>query len=157
MWFNILSTGQITMFIVWLVIVVLGIIVEAQTTALVSIWFSLSSLVAMVCSLVNLNIYIQIAAFAVVTIVMILATRPLAKKLNAKGGLKTNIDKLIGMVATVTETIEPDKKGAVRVYFQDWTAISNKNNLIEKGTKVVVKAISGNKLIVDYIEEIEIK
>lgn len=157
MWFNALSTEQITMLIVWLVVIAVGIIVESQTTALVSIWFSLSSAVAMVCALADLSIYIQIAVFAVITIVMIFATRPLAKKLNAKGGLKTNADKLIGMVAIITETIEPDKKGAVRVDFQDWTAISYKNILIEKDTKVVVKAISGNKLIVDNIEEIEIK
>lgn len=157
MWFNLLSASQITMLIVWFAIIAVGIIVESQTAALVSIWFSLSSAVAMVCALADLSIYIQVAVFSVITIIMILATRPLAKKLNAKGGLKTNVDKLIGMVATVIEDIEPDQKGVVKVDFQEWSAISFKNQLIEKGTKVVVKTVSGNKLIVDNIEEIEIK
>jgi membrane protein implicated in regulation of membrane protease activity len=157
MWFNLLSASQITMLIVWFVVIAVGIIVESQTAALVSIWFSLSSAVAMVCALADLSIYIQVAVFSVITIIMILATRPLAKKLNAKGGLKTNVDKLIGMVATVIEDIEPDQKGVVKVDFQEWSAISFKNQLIEKGTKVVVKTVSGNKLIVDNIEEIEIK
>ncbi|MBQ8293012.1 MAG: NfeD family protein [Bacilli bacterium] len=157
MWFNALSSGQITMLVVWIVVIAVGIIVESQTSALVSIWFSLSSAVAIVCALADLSVYIQIAVFAAITLVMIFATRPLAKKLNAKGGLKTNVDRLIGMVAKVTETIEPDQKGSVKVDFQDWTAISYKNKRIEKDTKVVVKAVSGNKLIVDIIEEIEIK
>lgn len=157
MWFNLLNASQITMLIVWFVVIAVGIIVESQTAALVSIWFSLSSAVAMVCALADLSIYIQVAVFSVITIIMIFATRPLAKKLNAKGGLKTNVDKLIGMVATVIEDIEPDQKGVVKVDFQEWSAISFKNQLIEKGTKVVVKTVSGNKLIVDNIEEIEIK
>lgn len=157
MWFNLLSASQITMLIVWFAVIAVGIIVESQTAALVSIWFSLSSAVAMVCALADLSIYVQVAVFSVITIIMILATRPLAKKLNTKGGLKTNVDKLIGMVATVIEDIEPDQKGVVKVDFQEWSAISFKNQLIKKGTKVVVKTVSGNKLIVDNIEEIEIK
>ena len=71
--------------------------------------------------------------------------------------MKTNADKLIGKIGTILKTIEPDNKGIVKVDFQEWTAISFNGKLIEENTKVVIKGIDGNKLIVDIIEEIEIK
>ena len=63
----------------------------------------------------------------------------------------------IAGIGTVKKTIEPDGKGVVKVDFQEWTAISVNNKLIEENTKVVIKGIVGNKLIVDVVEEIEIK
>lgn len=155
--FNVLSSFQITMLIVWIVVIALGIIIESQTSELVSLWFSISGAVALVCALADLDIYIQIAVFAILTLILVIATRPLVKKLTNNTNVKTNADRLIGMIGFVIKTIKPDSKGAVKVDFQEWTAISARNQLIEENTAVVIKEISGNKLIVDIIEEIEIK
>ncbi len=155
--FNAISTPQITMLIVWIIIIVLGIILEEATSTLVSIWFSISAAVSLVFAIADFSIYIQIAVFAALSLILVLATRPLVKKLTHNTEVKTNADKLFGMVGTVTKTIEPDDKGSVKVDFQEWTAVSVNNKLIEEKTKVVIKGIVGNKLIVDVVEEIEIK
>lgn len=155
--FDALSTIQITMLIVWIAIVAIGIIVESQTSDLVSIWFSISGAVAMVCALANFDVYIQIAVFAILTFILILATRPIVKKMTNNADIKTNADRLVGMVGKVIKTIEEEGKGIVKVDFQEWTAVAAKNNSIEEGAHVVIKEIVGNKLIVDIIEEIEIK
>ncbi len=155
--FNAMSTPQITMLIVWIIIIVLGIILEEATSTLVSIWFSISAAVSLVFAIADFSVYIQIIVFAALSLILVLATRPLVKKLTHNSEVKTNVDKLYGMVGTVTKTIEPDDKGSVKVDFQEWTAISVNNKLIEEKTKVVIKGIVGNKLIVDVIEEIEIK
>jgi membrane protein implicated in regulation of membrane protease activity len=155
--FNAMSTPQITMLIVWIIIIVLGIILEEATSTLVSIWFSISAVVSLVFAIADFSVYIQIIVFAALSLILVLATRPLVKKLTHNSEVKTNVDKLYGMVGTVTKTIEPDDKGSVKVDFQEWTAISVNNKLIEEKTKVVIKGIVGNKLIVDVIEEIEIK
>lgn len=155
--FNAISTPQITMLIIWFIIIVLGIILEEVTSSLVSIWFSIAAAIALVFAIADFDIYIQIIVFAVLSLVLILATRPLVKKLTHNTEVKTNVDKLFGMVGKVIEKIEKDNKGIVKVDFQEWTAVSYKNVTIEEGTKVVIKGIVGNKLIVDVIEEIEIK
>ena len=155
--FNALSTPQITMIVVWIVVIVLGIIIEEATSTLVSIWFSISSAIALVFAIANFDIYIQIIVFAALALILVLVTRPLVKKLTLNTEVKTNVDKLFGMVGVVTKTIEPDEKGTVKVDYQEWTAVSVNNKLIEEKTKVVIKGILGNKLIVDVVEEIEIK
>ena len=155
--FNLVLTPQTTMIIIWVVIVVLGFVIEEFTSALVSVWFAVAALISLVFAIADFSIYIQLAVFAALVLILILATRPLAKKLMLNTEVKTNADKLCGMIGKVTKTIEPDSKGSVKVDFQEWTAISFRNTLIEEDTKVVIKGISGNKLIVDEIEEIEIK
>lgn len=155
--FNAISTPQITMLIIWFIIIVLGIILEEVTSSLVSIWFSIAAAISLVFAIADFDIYIQIIVFAVLSLVLILATRPLVKKLTHNTEVKTNVDKLFGMVGKVIEKIEKDNKGIVKVDFQEWTAVSYKNVTIEEGTNVVIKGIVGNKLIVDVIEEIEIK
>ncbi len=154
---SIFASEKFIMLIVWLIVVGLGIIIEAQTSDLVSIWFSLAGAVAIVCALAGVEIYIQILVFAIITLILVIATRPFIKKLTNNTEVKTNSDKLVGMVGIVEADIEPNQKGIVRVEFQEWSAVSKKNILIEKGTRVVIMEIVGNKLIVDSVEEIEIK
>lgn len=155
--FNAINTPQITMLVIWIVVIVLGIILEEATSSLVSIWFSISAAISLVFAIADFDIYIQIAVFALLSLILVLATRPLVKKLTHNTEVKTNVDKLFGMVGTVTKTIIPDDKGCVKVDFKEWTAVSINNKLIEENTKVVIKGIVGNKLIVDVVEEIEIK
>ena len=155
--FNAMAVPQTTMIIIWVIVVVLGFVIEEFTSSLVSIWFSVAALISLVLAIAEFNVYIQLAVFAALVVILIFASRPLAKKLMMNTEVKTNADKLCGMIGTVTKTIEPDEKGSVKVDYQEWTAISFKNQLIEENTKVVIKGISGNKLIVDEIEEIEIK
>lgn len=155
--FNALSTPQITMIIVWIIVFLIGVIVESQTPQLVSIWFGIAAAIALVCAIADFSIYIQLIVFSTISVVLVVATRPLAKKLTNNTEVKTNADKLIGKIGTILKTIEPDNKGIVKVDFQEWTAISFNGKLIEENTKVVIKGIDGNKLIVDIIEEIEIK
>lgn len=135
----------------------IGVIVESQTPQLVSIWFGIAAAIALVCAIADFSIYIQLIVFSTISVVLVVATRPLAKKLTNNTEVKTNADKLIGKIGTILKTIEPDNKGIVKVDFQEWTAISFNGKLIEENTKVVIKGIDGNKLIVDIIEEIEIK
>jgi membrane protein implicated in regulation of membrane protease activity len=155
--FNAMSTPQVTMLIIWIIVVVLGIIIEESTSSLVSIWFSISAGIALVFAIADFSIYIQLAVFAALSLILIVATRPFVKKMMLNTEVRTNVDKLYGMVGIVKKTIEPDDKGVVKVDFQEWTAISFNNKLIEENTKVVIKGIVGNKLIVDVVEEIEIK
>ena len=62
---------------------------------------------------------------------------------------KTNVEGLIGEKAYVTEEINNIKsKGAVKLKGLEWSARSENDEIIEADTEVVVKAVSGVKLIV---------
>ena len=151
------GTTQIIMLIIWLLIIVLAVILEEHTAELVSIWFAVGAIVGIVGTLLNWPIHFQIIAFAVVTLVLVLATRPLAKKLTKNSEIKTNASRLIGMKGKLTKAITADEKGEIKIDYQYWTAQSVDNKEIAKDTIVVVKDIVGNHLVVDVIEEIEIK
>lgn len=143
------------MLAVWTIVIVGMLILEFQTADLVSLWFIVGGLVSFISVFFNAPIWLQILLFAVVSGVCILATRPLAKKINSKDSLPTNSDRLIHKVAIVTKDIKQDEKGEVKVEYNYWPAISNEQEF-KVGEKVVIQAIIGNKLLVQKIEEIEI-
>ena len=65
------------MFYIWFTIALVLGIIEISTCNLVSIWFVISALVAMLTTFITDSLYIQIAVFVILGIVLI----PISKKL----------------------------------------------------------------------------
>lgn len=151
------NTLAIISIVFWAIVIVLSLIVEAQTSDLVSVWFGVGAIPSLVCAVFEVHISIQILLFAIISGLLVLITRPLVKNFNRKNTIPTNSDRLIGMIATVIEAIPCDGKGKVKIEFQEWSAISATHSLIEAGTQVVVKEIRGNKLVVEIVTDSEIK
>ena len=154
---SISQTTQITMIIIWVIVIAIAIILEEQTAQLVSIWFAAGAIIGIVAALLKWEVYLQLLLAAGVSFILVLATRPLARKLTLNTEVKTNAEKLIGMKGKVTKDILPNEKGEIKIDYQLWTAVSINDKTISAGEGVVVKEIVGNKLVVDVIEEIEIK
>ncbi len=134
--------------ILWLIVLIVAIIFEAITVDLVSIWFGLGALVALILDLLNVSFGIQIAVFTVITVVSLVVTRPMAKKYLKTNVVATNSDRYIGKHALVTKSISPDKKGEVSVMSSIWSASSIDNTTIEKDDYCEVVAIEGAHLVV---------
>lgn len=154
---NISQTTQITMIIIWVIVIAVAIIIEEQTAQLVSIWFAAGAIAGIIAALLKWEVYWQLLLASGISFLLVIATRPLAKKLTLNTEVKTNADKFIGMTGKVTKDITPDTKGEIKVDYQLWTAVSLNNKEIKVGEIVVVKEIIGNKLVVELVEEIEIK
>ena len=150
-----LTLTDYIMIAIWLAIVIGMLVLELITADFVSLWFIVGGLVAGISVFFGADIWLQILLFAVISVVCILATRPLAKKINSKDNVATNADRLIHKIAIVTKDIKVDEKGEVKIEGNFWPAISQSNEFCV-GDKVVVQAIIGNKLQVARIEEIEI-
>ena len=103
-------------FYIWLLVAVILGIIEISTTNLVSIWFVISSLLAMVSSLFTDNILIQITIFVLVGVFLMPISRKLYSKIKMNNS-KTNIDRIIGMKGIVTEDIIKDNIGEVKSYY----------------------------------------
>ncbi len=141
------------MAIVWAVFIVITAIIELQTSDLVTIWFTIGAVGALIAALFKLPIWLQLVIFLAISVVCLLATRPIAKKLQQKAIIRTNSDKVIGKVALVTKRISEDEIGEVKIEGREWRAINNNGLTFEEGEKVMVEAIWGTKVIVSKIEE----
>ena len=135
--------------ILWTVLTIASIIIEAATVNFVSIWFAGGAFAALICSLFDIGVWIEAAVFVVVTIVLLIATKPFVKKLTSATTEKTNVDSLIGKTAIVTEKIcNNNSEGAVKIDGKIWSSRSLSDEDIEAGTAVTVEKIDGVKLIV---------
>ncbi len=143
------------MITVWAVAFAVLLIIELLTAGLTTVWFCAGSLVALLLAIFNVNVWIQIAAFAVVSLALLLFTRPLVKKLMKKEVPPMNTDRIIGKKCIVEEDIDGlTGRGCVKVAGILWSAqAENEEEIIPKGTKVVVKSVSGVTVIVAVADE----
>ena len=133
----------------WLAVFVFCVSLEGMTMGLTSIWFAGGSLVAALASWLNAPLWLQLALFLVVSIALLIFTRPVAVKYFNKKREKTNAEGIIGKEAIVTETIDNHfAKGQIVIAGAEWTARSKDNSIIEEGKVVKIVAIEGVKAIV---------
>ena len=135
----------------WLVLFVILSLFELATVNLVSIWFAIGAIIATFVSLVTDNIMIHLAVFTITSILLLLLTKPFVKKIKKKDVVPTNLDRVIGKVGVVTEKIEKDGIGEVKVLGKRWSAYSDKE--IKENCKVKVLSINGVKLKVEEFKE----
>ena len=139
------------MMILWLIVLVATLAIEAMTMGLTTIWFSGGALAAMIVELLNGGISIQVIVFLVISLILLFYTRPIAVKHFNREREKTNLDSVIGKTAVVTIPIHNLKEtGQVMLDGKEWTARSNDSaKQIEKEALVKVISIQGVKLIVE--------
>ena len=136
--------------VIWLAALILFAILEGVTAGvLVSIWFALGSLAALIVSCFTPNFWVQLAVFLVVSCAAFALVRPLVKRYINPRTQRTNADRLVGQEAIVTETIDNlASTGQASIAGQVWTARGEDNTPIEAGARVKVLRIEGVKLIV---------
>ena len=135
--------------IVWIVLLIVAVVVELITMGLTSIWFAGGALVALIASALNGPLWLQIACFVVVSVLLLLFTRPIAVKYFNKDRVKTNAESIVGQQAIVLSQVDNLQGiGQVSVGGQEWSARSvSDDEILEPGNVVEVVAISGVKLI----------
>lgn len=136
--------------IFWLILFVVLLIIEIFTMGLTTVWFAGGALVAFVLAFVGLGLPVQIIVFLLVSILLLVLTRPIAIQFFNKERQKTNADRLIGQKAVVLETIDTlHSTGRVEINGMEWSAkAEDAAAVIEAGAVVSVEGIQGVKLIV---------
>lgn len=136
---------------IWLGLVITLTLIEVLTTNLVTIWYIASALIALVLSFFVDSYLIQFSVFVIVGTILLFTTRDYLLKLIVKRKEKTNLDRVVGMTAIVTEEITKNKAGEVKVDGKRWTAIANKKIKVDSIVKVL--EIDGVKLKVEEESE----
>lgn len=139
--------------IIWLVLMVVFLIAEASTVTLISLWFAAGSLAAMIASLLNGPVWLQVALFFAVAGIMLAALRPLVRRFVTPKITRTNVDSVIGSTGHVTVAIDNiAAAGQVKLGAMVWTARSTSGEDIPEGALVRVDKIEGVKVFVSPLK-----
>lgn len=140
--------------LLWLIAMVLLGVMEAVTTQLVTIWFALGALAALIASALHAPVWLQAVLFVLVSVVTLIATRPLVRKHLNSRKVPTNADRVIGRVGIVQDDVcNTRAQGTVTVDGAVWTARSATGDDIPSGVQVIAERIEGVKLIVSPIQK----
>lgn len=138
------------MTMVWIGAIVIFGVAEAITAGLVSIWFVLGSVAGLIAAICNGPLWLQVVLFFVVSVLTLIATRPLVARMVTKDNVATNADRVLGKTARVTEAIDNTiPTGAVYIDGKTWTARSANDEVIAVSEMVRVVKMEGVKLIVE--------
>ena len=134
---------------IWFALMVVFIIMEASTVTMVSIWFVMGALAAMIVSLLGGALWLQVVLFLAVSALLLWCLRPVVKKHFTPKLEKTNVDAVIGAVGRVTEQISNvDACGHVKLGAMEWAARSTDGTTIEEGALVCVDRVEGVRVFV---------
>ncbi|MBP5242756.1 MAG: NfeD family protein [Clostridia bacterium] len=138
------------MFWIWLAVCVVSIVVEAITPSLVSIWFIPGGVVSLILSCFDpIAWYWQVLVFVVLSLVGLLALRPLAQKLQRRGQNEADAQKFKGIEVRLTSDVTFDVPGTAVLNGVTWSVRSHDGKELKAGDVVTVVALEGNKLIVE--------
>ena len=139
--------------IVWLLLLVVFLAAEAATVSMVSLWFAVSALVALLVALLGGPGWLQGTLFLVISAVLLALLRPLVKRYVTPRITATNVDSVIGSTGLVTTAIDNvSAVGQVKLGAMEWTARSTSGQPIPVGTRVRVDIIEGVKVYVSPAE-----
>ena len=140
--------------LVWLGILIVFVGVELATAQLTTIWFAGGAFASFILSFFDgVSIWVQLVVFVLVSLLLLVFTRPALIRLIDKNKVKTNVETIPGKTALVVEQIENlQSKGAVEIAGITWTArAQDDDEIIAVGEKVIVLRVEGVKVIVKKV------
>ena len=144
--------------VIWLVLLVLFVLAEAATVTVVSLWFAIGALAALVVSMCSGPVWLQIVVFAVISAVMLWTLRPVIKKHFTPNLTRTNIDAVIGSTGMVTVEINNTlAQGTILINGMEWSARSASGESISANTLARVERVEGVRVFVSPVEVAAVK
>ena len=135
--------------IIWLIAAVILGVIEASTVNLITLWFAVSALIVAIITSFGAGPGVQITVFIIASAVLVIATRPLARRFLNRNTIATNADRIISAKGVIIEEINGLKgTGQVKVMGQVWSAKSANGDNIANGTSVTIVALEGVKVVV---------
>lgn len=139
---------------IWLIGAGIFLVLEIFTLGFLVFWLSIGCLLAMLISFITDSILVQTSVFVFSSCALIFATKPLLKKISEKDTVKTNVYSLVGKKAVVIEDIEwTSGTGQIKFDGQIWSARTEEQMNIEKGTEVEIIKIEGVKAFVKPLHQ----
>ena len=133
----------------WLALMIVFVVVEALTFQLTTVWAALASLAMIFICKTEIAFKWQLLLFLIITIVLIVFTRPFAVKKLKLGKDATNVNSLLGQDVLVTKAVSKFEKGEGKTTNGVvWTITSADSQDISEGSVCTVEKVDGNTLSV---------
>ena len=140
--------------IFWLAAMVIFMAAEAMTVTLVSIWFAVGALGAILIALLGGGLTLQVTVFLALAIVLLIFLRGAVRKHFTPRITRTNVDSVIGATGIVVTPVNNIAAlGQVQINGVEWSARSTDGSHIGAGTLVKVDKIEGVKVFVSLAQE----
>ena len=143
---------------VWLAVAAGAVVGEMATAgSLFLLPFAIGGAVAAALAFAGVDLAVEWLAFVAVSVAGVVATRPLARRLDSAAPAEgIGARRWIGQAATVLEAIPagPHETGLVRLGRERWRAESLEGASIEVGTQVKVVDLTGTRLVVWPLDEL---
>ena len=129
----------------WIILFAGCLFLEIVTTGFYLLSVGIGAAAAAVANHMNVDPTWQLIIFAIVTIICLIASRPFANILTrGSPDKRAATDRFIGKEGKVTEAINPDNAGMIKISGETWRAISKET--ISVGESVIVEKVKGVKL-----------
>lgn len=140
---------EITATVIWAIGIIAFVVLEAATYQMVSIWFAIGAVGGIIASALGASFNVQMIIFIVLSVIFLIALRPVSMKVLKARGAKTNVDGLIGKEVLITKDIDNlNGVGEGKINGMTWSVRSLDNAKIPANTTAVVEKVEGVKLIV---------
>ena len=140
---------------IWLIASGVFFVIEIFTVGFLIFWLGIGALLAMLISFLTNNIIIQTAVFVISSGILIFATKPLVNKLTKTETVPTNVYSIVGKKGIVIEDINYSTgTGQIKSEGEVWSAKTNEQINIPKGTEIEIESIDGVKVIVKPLNTI---
>lgn len=142
--------------VLWLAVMLGLAAVETLTLDLFFIMLSMGALAGLVAALAGAAFFIQVIAFCVVSLMMVLLVRPVALRHLKRGPAdqRSNIDRLVGESALTLEPVT-GLAGTVKIGGDTWTARTIDGSALPAGERVTVSKIEGATAVVARVQPSE--
>jgi membrane protein implicated in regulation of membrane protease activity len=136
--------------VVWLIAAAVLAVGEVLTLALVAGFVAVGAVAAAVAALAGGGILVQLVAFALASVALVLLVRPLATRhLHTAPRIRMGTAALVGEHAVVLERVDRDG-GRVRIGAEIWSARAwDDSRSFEPGARVEVMGIEGATALVE--------
>ena len=126
---------------IWLIVAIILVIVEILTAGFGVICFAIGAAFSALVSALGGSFTWQVVVFVVVSLLAFIFLRPVVIRFLDKKSkdVKTNADALVGRKGVVSECIDAENHtGRVAIDGDDWKAVSENGEVIEKGANVEI-------------------
>ncbi len=148
---NIISTLSNNLPWIWVAVTIICIVIETFTFSLTTIWFAIGAFVMVFVAFTPLPFVAQLFLFVLISLALLIFTRPIVQKKLVQNKIATNYERVIGQIAVVVKKITPTEKGTIKINGMDWTASVKENIILEEGSKCTIEEIVG---VTAYVKKI---
>ena len=142
--------------IFWGALFVITLVAEIATLQLISVWFSVGAAGAFIAAMSGIGFAGQLGIFVLISVFLLLITRPLLGKLRVSKEVPMNADKNVGETAVIIEEVNPALgTGRARTAGVEWIAISETGEILPRDAIVLVTRVEGAKLYVRLAQEFD--